>query len=673
MIFHASKHFLVGSALLFCFHAGAQTSQKLPATNPIGSISVDYNTNTPSTTVNAPKDAFDGNFNTIYASFQRSEGWVGLDLGEKYIITKVAYGPRTGWANRLLLGVIEGANSPDFQDAIPLYLITQTPPENRMTEQTINCSRGFRYVRYVGPNDQRCNIAELAFYGYPGNGNDSKVFQTTNLPDVIIHTVNAAEITSRTTYVRGTISIISENGTKIHTDDLDIRGRGNASWGFEKKPYRIKLDSKTRVLNLPANAKNWTLINNWGDKTLMRNLLAFDLSRRFQMPYSPAGSLVNFYLNGEFKGCYQLCDHIEAGTNRVNIVSMSPDDITPPNITGGYCIKIDAYYSGETLWFVSQGGIPVSFKEPNDADTPMAQRNYIREHFNLMETAVFASNYTNPTTGYRRYIDTETFIKFFLIGEISGNTDTYWQTYLYKKRGIDKFFFGPVWDFDLAYENDNRTYPINTRTGNAWIFASTGSVPTARIRNMVNRLLDDPEFVNEMKSIYAYYRDKKIITEEALLKVVDDYANELDASQKLNFTRWDIMNRSVHQNPVIWGSYAAEVNNVKNYIRGRIKWMDNKLAYTPKPEEPDPPKLTTADEMYLKNVIVRSYAGSIHIEGVYGAAWVEIFDTAGRRLLSKTIHGDTVIPMIPFRNGIYVVRLSDKAGNTNVVKCSLGI
>jgi len=661
------KQWTCGILLLgsYCNAVAQNNSQKLPATHIIGVESVDYDTGNPSATVNTCANAFDGDPNTIFASYQRSGGWVGLDLGEKHIITKVEYCPRKDWAHRLLLGVIEGANKPDFGDAVPLCMITQTPPDNKMTEQTVDCSRGFRYVRYVGPNDQRCNIAELAFYGYAGNGSDDKLFQTTNLPDVIIHTTNAADIVSKEVYVKGIASIISENGTKIYTDSLEIRGRGNASWGFPKKPYRMKLANKTSVLGLPAVERNWTLINNYGDKTLMRNLLAFDLSKRFQMPFTPAGVPVNVYLNGEFKGCYQLCDFIEVAANRVDITKMTPDDITQPNISGGYCIEMDAYYYTEDLYFFSQRGVPVSFKYPKTDEIVDAQFNYIRSHFNLLEASVFASNFKDPVSGYRKYLDLETFIRFFLVGEISGNTDTFWQTYLYKKRNNDRFFFGPVWDFDLAYENDNRTYPINNNPN--WIYASTGSVMHGTVRDMVNRLFTDTEFINQMRAIYTYYRDQKFITEESLLATVDQYANDLEASQKLNFMRWDILNSTVHQNPRTYGSYAGEVENVKNYIRLRIKWMDLKLGYSPKKPE-EPPKPTAAEEIYFKDVTVRAYAGNIRIEGINAFTLAEIFDVSGNRLFSGTVYGDV---SIPFQKGIFMIRLTNRQGNTKVIKCSL--
>ncbi|MGN1152535.1 MAG: hypothetical protein ACI4S3_00765, partial [Candidatus Gastranaerophilaceae bacterium] len=120
--------------------------QKLIGT-PIGAISVDYSTNQQSSTVNTPAEVFDNDYTSIYAAYERSTGYVGLDLGKKHVITKIAYAPRDNWANRMILGVFEGANNPDFSDAIPFYIIKDEPSYDKMTYATVNCSRGFRYVR----------------------------------------------------------------------------------------------------------------------------------------------------------------------------------------------------------------------------------------------------------------------------------------------------------------------------------------------------------------------------------------------------------------------------------------------------------------------------------------------------------------------------------------------
>ncbi|MDR2146229.1 MAG: CotH kinase family protein, partial [Tannerella sp.] len=534
--------------LVSAFSVFGQESVKLvpdgEAIQIIGThYSVDYSNGDRTETVNTKSNAFDGDFSTIFASYDRSYTWVGLDLGEKHVITKVAFCPRGEWGVRLRLGVLEGANSPDFGDAVPLGMITETPPENVMTEKTVENSRAFRYVRYVGPNDVRCNISELAFYGYRSEGNDSKLTQTANIPDVIIHTVDAREVMDKENYIRGIVSFISEDGTQFYSDSLEIRGRGNASWDFPKKPYRLKLYNSTSPLGFPAKAKNWTLINNYGDKTLLRNLLAFDISKRFEMPYTPAGRPVNVYFNGEYKGCYQFCDHIDVRENRVDVDEMDEEDNSGEKLTGGYLVEVDAYYLTEKLWFESNRiKIPVTIKSPDDDVITPEQKDYLINYFNMLENAV----YNSSPSFYRNYLDIQTFVRHFLIGELTGNTDTYWSVYMYKPRGNDRFYVGPVWDFDIALENDNRTYPINDKTD--WISAVNGSFPKwdENIKNFFYKIIKNaqPEIVDTWK----HYRDNEAITAENLVKTVDDYAAEIDASQRLNFMRWNILNTQVHQN-----------------------------------------------------------------------------------------------------------------------------
>jgi hypothetical protein len=638
----------------------AQVSVKLPATTIIGTnTSVDYSTNNPSTTVNTKSNAFDGDLNTYFASYERSGTWLGLDLGEKHIITKVAYAPRyhdyPDGPKRLVLGIFEGANNPDFGDAVPLLMITETPQANVLTEQSINCSKGFRYVRYVGPNDVRCNIAEIEFYGYKGAGDNSYFPQLTNLPTISIHTVNAQDITSKEQYVKGIVSIIYNNGRTIFSDNLDIRGRGHASWTFPKKPYRMKLYNKVNLLGFPAREKSWTLINNWGDKTLMRNLLAFDLSKRLDMAYTSVGIPVDVILNGEYKGTYNLCDHIEVTNKRVEVQQMTVNDIALPRLSGGYLLEVDAYAGqDEDTWFSSaRKNTPVKVKYPKSDEIVTQQYNYIRDHYNKMENTLLSANYKDPVNGYRKYMDMESFIRHFLVGEITGNTDTYWSVYMYKERNDDIFRFGPVWDFDLGFENDNRTYPINTHS--RWVYEYGSSANG--FRDLVTRLFSDESFVSRLKAIYADYRDRGILSKEALLQVVDNYASEINQSQRLNFMRWNILNTLVHQNPRTYGSYEGEVDNVRKYISNRMDWMDKKLAYSP--------KTGMSEISNLSNIAIYAQADAICFANVSEPLDIIIVDIAGRVIFSKSVKENTSVS-VP--KGMYIITVSDTKNKRTIAR-----
>ena len=498
---------------------------------PMGSPSVDYSTGAVSTTANQPLFAFDGDLSTFYASYDRSYTWVGLDLGKPHVITRVGWSPRNDGVgpDRVKLAVIEGANRSDFMDAFPLYIITEKGIIGQMHYADIACSRGVRYVRYVGPNNTRCNIAELAFFGHESAGDDSYLPTLSGLPMVIIQTKDAVEPYDKVNDIESYVQIIGIDGEYV-IDSATTRLRGNASTQFPKKPYRIKFESKQKPLDAPAKAKKWTLINNYGDKTLMRNLLAFRISQLFGMPYTPYGQAVDVVLNGEYKGCYQLCDQIEVNKNRVNIDEMETTDISGENLTGGYLWEIDAYANEEISWFNSNHNIPVTIKSPDEDDITPEQSKYVEDFFNAMEADAFGSQYADATNGWRRLLDAETFLKHFLIGELSGNTDTYWSVYQYKKRGENKIYTGPVWDFDIAFDNDYRTYPINNKSD--FVYRSGGS-SAGNMKSFVDRvLLLDPNTLTEVKTLWGEARENGL-NEDYLCAWIDSMAIEMDRSQHL--------------------------------------------------------------------------------------------------------------------------------------------
>ena len=527
----------------------------------IGSrYSVDYTSGSQSTTVNVKNNVFDGNFDTYFASYDRSGSWVGLDLGSKHVITKIGYSPRITQSHRVELAMIEGANNPDFSDALPIHMIKQSAPERQMTYEQTSCSRGFRYVRYVSPNDVRCNLAELEFYGYEDEGDDSKLYQLTNLPTVVINTEGSQEIVSKEEELSSTVYIISEEGTNLlATTETGVRGRGNASWDqFPKKPYRLKFKSKQSPLGAPASAKKWTLISNYSDKSLMRNILAFEASRRIGQAYTPYCHPVDVIVNGEYRGCYQLCDQVEAAEGRVPAKD-------------GYLIEIDAYAWKEVSAFWSWRGTPVTIKHPDEDDITDSQRQHIESFFNQMETAALGEDFTDPEKGYRKYLDLESFLRNLLVGDFCGNTDLLWSVYMYKDAKDGKLYTGPTWDHDLSFDNDYRSYPVNAN--NDFIFLFVPSPASDAVRDITRRIVkEDPEAKKQL----AQYWNQAL--EEGDLKTLPEYLDQtyvlLQESQELNFKRWNILDSQVHMNFQALGTYEAEVNFLKNCLKERLVKFD---------------------------------------------------------------------------------------------------
>ena len=534
------------------------------------------------TTENTKEMAFDGDFNTYFKAYisddewDYNRTWVGLDLGEPHVITRIGFASRKMRSYKLQLAVVEGANEPDFSDAMPIYMIRDDKtPSGHMTYADINVSRGFRYVRFMSGPSAACNFAEIEFYGHPGEGDDSQLFQLTNLPLVVVNTDGMRMMQSKDDKVNSTVHIISDGGTSLLSKkDTECKGRGNASWNFPKKPMRLKFPKKQTVLpDAPAKCKKWTLINNYGDKSLMRNKIAFHMSRGIGLSYTPYCQFVDLIFNGEYQGCYQLCDQVEVNPGRVEITEMTPDDIEGEALTGGYFIEIDAYANQEASWFESLRGIPVTIKSPDDDEITPEQSAYIKDYFNKFETAVFTYGFTSETTGYRKYLNLDSFLQYFIVGELDGNTDYFWSIYMSKERGEEKFVVGPVWDVDLGFDNDYRTYPIANKTD--FIYRSGGSVASSAVKRLADRILiADAKSRERLKYLWSDARVNRHFNPTYYCKLVDRYAEQIAQSQELNFKRWNILGESVHMNPAVSGSYEGEVQRVKDYLNERFAQLD---------------------------------------------------------------------------------------------------
>ncbi|MBP5663298.1 MAG: CotH kinase family protein [Bacteroidales bacterium] len=540
-------------------------------------------------------DAFDGDSNTYFAS-KSEKGWVGYDFGEPCVITKLRY-MRTSWKETNMKGgMIEGANSADFSDAIPLYWITDQPQMGAWNEVKVNISLGVRYVRYMGPLGDYSRIAELEFYGNKGVGDDKKMFSSMNIPIISIRCFDGIDPYDKENELTSIVTGIMPDGKNFIQDTATVRLRGNYSSSNEcpKKSYRIKFDEKRKFFGSPAKVKKWTLIPNYGDKTLIRNQLALDISERFGMPYTPFHQMVHVFLNAEYKGVYQLCDQVEINKNKINIDEMEEGDVEGEALTGGYFLEIDAYAKDEDWYFMSNKNIPVTIKSPEKSDDAAVvaeqvekQQKYIVDYFNQMEELVFIKNY-DVEEGYQKYLDLPSFLKRHLHQELVGNTDALWSCFMYKPRGVgSKLMTGPVWDHDLAFDNDKRihTYLSNTNNmgwsynyGSSYGRSAPSSAGSTNTQKFWDYILADPIAEHKMWAEWARLRCTKAVDLDELYSVIDGYYYMLGGvAQDMNFTRWDILNSQVHQNYIARGSYQAEVDYLKTYLGFRIPWMDNKL------------------------------------------------------------------------------------------------
>ncbi len=394
----------------------------------------------------------------------------------------------------------------------------------------------------------------VTYEAISGNNRSSFIVKFTDLgvPAIYIST-NGTPILNKEDYVDGTYKIYSGTpGRILHEGALKIRGRGNSTWEMPKKPYRLKLDKKTPLLEMPEN-KNWALMANYADRSLIRNEVGFEVSRRMGLAYTPRQRFVDFFLNGAYQGSYNIAEHQEEGNNKINI----DED------NGGYYLEVDGYAQSEPVYFITGKGVPVTIKFPGDDDISGMQKQYIEDYYAAFENALFSNNFRDPATGYRKYLDMPSFINYYLANEVSGNPDMLWSMKMYKKSSGDpKLYTGPVWDFDLAVNNDNRLGDASQKL----------MMDEAHyIRQWMDRLKQDGTFRQEVRQRWNVIKASL----NTIPAYADSVAQALQYSQKPNFMRWNILSEpNIHLSWYTGKTYEDYVLFLSEYFKNRILWLD---------------------------------------------------------------------------------------------------
>ncbi|MEJ0103681.1 MAG: CotH kinase family protein [Bacteroidota bacterium] len=378
----------------------------------------------------------------------------------------------------------------------------------------------------------------------------------TGLPILYINTENNQAVVSKDDYINANIRLESNSMFIPDFEGLtQIRGRGNSTWTMPKKPYKLKLDEKAALLGMPAD-KEWALLANYTDKSLMRNSIAFITSNIFNLPYTPRSKYIEVVFNGSYEGNYLLTEHLKVSPDRINIKELKKNDIGDDKISGGYRLEVDARLD-ETNWFITDKAVPVTIKEP-DTGIP-EQIEYIRKYIQQTEDVLFSDNFKDPVAGYASYLDPETFINWFWVNELFKNNDAVFfsSVDMYKDRN-KPLCLGPVWDFDIG--GGNVDYNNNDKYEGWWVKESS----------WIKRLFEDPAFSKKAVSRWKAIR----LNLSLLPNIIDSTASFLQLSQKENFKRWDILNQYVWPNAVVTGSYEGEVEYLKNWLIQRMNWID---------------------------------------------------------------------------------------------------
>lgn len=385
---------------------------------------------------------------------------------------------------------------------------------------------------------------------------------------------------------------------------IALRYRGNSTFNDSpKKPYsfrtldgRMKYGSKQKAKILGMGKDdNWALLAPYSDKSMMRNLLAFEISRPW-MEYTPKGRFCEVFLDGTYYGVYILCEVVSMGKHRLNL--NKPGKSGDP-LTGDYLVEVDydddKHYRSKYHPTDSMGKaftdrfIHIQYKSPNLDDLNEMQLRYINRRINQMESAFASPAYRDPDKGYRRYIDVLSFIDYQLAMELGHNIDGYRKSCkLYKRRdNKDGRFKTVVWDMNLAYGNCKLRDGWRT---DGWIYQSNDLLYSAGEDFLIpfwwTRLNSDEAYQAMLRERWAQYRQSNL-SEEALMAVIDSMANELTACGAIDrdSQAWPRWGKYVWPNYYIAKNFDDELSFLKQWLRDRIAWMDEALGFTPQEAE----------------------------------------------------------------------------------------
>ena len=441
---------------------------------------------------------------------------------------------------------------------------------------------------------------------------------STNLPIVFI---TAEEEVQRTERITARMKIIYNGPGRTNYADtvsrpgqhidyegyIGLRYRGNSSYTYSaKKPYSFRpLDrplenggswKRVSILGMPSD-NNWALLAPYNDKSMIRDILAFEISRPW-MEYTPQGRFCEVVFNGVYYGVFLLSEVVSKGKNRLNLDDPGEEG---DELTGGYLMEVDRNddncYCSKFHPVRSDGSVIMTtfvyyqYKYPEYQDLTPAQLTYIQDRIDLMEQTLANYTFRDRQTGECMYIDEMSFIDYQLAMEIGHNVDGYRLSGKFFKRrdSVDPRFKMVVWDMNIAYGNSNYQDGFRTDT---WVYQMNDILPEKLSTDMVPfwwyKLNCESKYVQHLKERWTQYRRSNLRIDSLMAKV-DSLATLLTigGAEQRNSRAYPVWGIYVWPNYYIATNFKDEIAFLKQWLTDRIMWMDAQLDYVPELRQGD--------------------------------------------------------------------------------------
>ncbi len=509
---------------------------------------------------------------------------------------------------------------------------------------------------------------------FTGNASGPLSIDSTLLPIILINTFgqtipNEPKITAGMKIISHGPGQYNHPGDvpNIYDGEVGIEIRGSTSAGYPQKPYGFETrDSLGNNLNVsllgmpPEN--DWTLLSHYNDKVFMRNSLAFNLFQKLGH-YAPRCCLSEVILNNSYQGIYLFTEKIKRDQNRVDIHNLLPTTTSGDMLTGGYILKVD-YHDASNSWLSSfhpidhpNFNVHYVYEFPDAQTITSPQKTYIQGFMNSLEAALYSPGFTDPLTGYRAFIDVPSLIDYFLINELSRNNDGFKKSMVfYKDRNSvnPHLFSGPVWDFDWAWKNVNECSIFSATNGSGWAYKVNDCYPDNNSPGWVVRLLQDPQFANQLKCRWVSLRSTYFDT-TYMFHYIDSVYSLVNEAQSRHFQKWPILGINVGTPEVGTQplTYDGEISKFKSWIQTRLAWLDANMPGTCTSEVTGLVK----DNPFIR-VFPNPASDVVYIESGMRLKSISLTNVAGKTILSMENTGNSgILETSGLSPGLYFVKV----------------
>ena len=524
----------------------------------------------------------------------------------------------------------DGCQSPNYS----------APYNSKITAQLFNANTTYYIVvdgySATSNGNYQLNINESIGLNPPDSSNIPLIIINTNNQIIVDEPKINVDFKIIDNYPQG-LNYPNDSGN-VYQGIAGIEIRGSYSATLPQKPFGIETrDIQGNNNNVPLfgmpQENDWILLANYNDKTFLRNVLAFDLFEKMGH-YAPRTKLCEVVINDIYNGIYVFTEKIKRDNGRVDISKLDLDDNAGDSLTGGYIFRVD-YWNGNNSWVSNYNNpnfpndeVRYVYNYPDYDEISIQQKNYIQTLVGDFEDALWSNDFEDPILGYRPYINTRSFIDYFIVNEFARNVDGFKKSRNFYKDKSSKdslIYAGPVWDFDWAYK-DHSSSMIN---GSGWRHDYSG--PTdVKPPGWYIRLLQDSTFANELNCRYFNLRNT-ILDTTNIFSFIDSLSSMVSEPQNRHYTRWPILGINVGT-PEVGNqptSYSGEIIKFKSWINERLLWLDANMPG-------NCPNVSVSENK--KTYVVTYPNPSSDIVNIYSETLlknIELFDNVGRLIFKK--------------------------------------